>query len=62
MQTREALLDMSYQLGVSGLERFTDMLRALKAGDCDAAQAAALDSDWARQTPARAASVAARLC
>ena len=62
MTTREALLNMSYQLGVRGLERFADMLSALQAGDCDAAQSAALDSEWARQTPARAASVAARLC
>ena len=62
LQTREALLNMAYQLGVNGLERFADMLSALQAGDCDAAKAAALDSEWARQTPARAASVAARLC
>ena len=62
MTTREALLNMSYQLGVNGLDGFTDMLSALQAGDCDAAKAAALDSEWARQTPARAASVAARLC
>ena len=62
LQTREALLNMSYQLGVRGLERFDDMLRALKAGDCDAAKDSALDSEWARQTPARAASVTARLC
>ena len=62
LQTREALLNMSYQLGVRGLEGFADMLSAIQAGDCDAAKAAALDSAWARQTPARAASVAARLC
>ena len=62
MTTREALLNMSYQLGVNGLDGFTDMLGALQAGDCDAAKAEALDSEWARQTPSRAASVAARLC
>ena len=62
MTTREALLNMSYQLGVGGLDGFTAMLSALQAGDCDAVKASALDSDWARQTPARAASVASRLC
>ena len=62
LQTREALLNMAYQMGVNGLERFADMLSALQDGDCDSAKAEALDSEWARQTPARAASVAARLC
>ena len=55
MTTREALLDMAYQLGVRGLEGFTAMLSALQSGDCAAAKAAALDSAWARQTPSRAA-------
>ena len=49
-----ALLDMGYQLGVEGVLEFDDMLAALERGDYAAAQAAALDSEWAVQTPARA--------
>ena len=60
--SREALLDMAYQLGVEGVQGFRVMLAALKSGDCEGAKAAALDSVWDRQTPARAAAVTGRLC
>ena len=40
---------------------FHDMLAALVTGDYAAARAAALDSDWARETPGRAERVAAGL-
>ena len=49
-----ALLDMGYQLGVEGVLEFHDMLAALVRGDYAAARAAALDSEWARETAARA--------
>ena len=42
----------------SGVLGFHDMLAALERGDWPAARAAALDSDWARETPARARRVA----
>ena len=46
-----AILDMGYQLGPRGVLKFHGMLSALESGDCPAAKAAALDSDWARETP-----------
>ena len=60
--TRDALTDMGYQLGPLGVARFTDMLAALRAGDCATAKAAALDSQWARETPQRARRVTDSLC
>ena len=60
--TREALTDMGYQIGPHGVSEFTDILDALRAGDCAKAKAAALDSEWARETPRRASEVAGRLC
>ena len=59
---QSAILDMGYQLGVHGVPEFQDMLAALEAGDCPAAKVAALDSDWARETPKRAERVTAFLC
>ena len=48
------LLSMAYQMGVRGLLGFRKMWAALKAGDRATAAYEALDSQWARQTPARA--------
>lgn len=56
-----ALAEMAYQMGMAGLLGFRLMLQALKDGRYAAAEAQALNSKWARQTPARAADVAARL-
>ena len=55
---QRALINMGYQLGISGLLRFRNMLSALEAGDYPAAADHALDSRWAEQTPNRAAEVA----
>lgn len=49
-----ALLSMAFQMGVSGVCRFRTMWRALEMGWYDKAADAALDSLWAKQTPARA--------
>ena len=59
-RVRIALLDMSYEMGVAGVMGFHDMLAALEHEDYEAAQAAALDSDWARHpdTAGRAKRVA----
>ncbi len=57
---QDALLDAAFQMGVMGLLSFQRMLSCLHAGDYEGAKAAGLDSDWARQTPARAARVVAR--
>ena len=56
-----ALIEMAYQLGISGLLNFKFMLSALRAGDWQQARADALNSLWARQAPARAQRTAAQL-
>lgn len=56
---RRALFLMAYQMGVSGLLGFKQMLAAIDAEDYQAAATHALDSRWARQTAARAQRVAA---
>lgn len=53
-----ALVEMSYQLGVSGLLKFKLMLGALERGDRETAAECARDSEWHKQTPARAERVA----
>jgi len=58
---QRALLNMGFQLGVGGLMRFRNTLARAKAGDWAGAAQGALNSLWARQTPARAARVAAML-
>ena len=61
-ETEEALLEIAYQLGVRGEEGFHVMLDALQHGQCVEAKRAALDSAWARETPARAKRVTESLC
>jgi lysozyme len=53
------LLEMSYQLGVSGVMKFKNTIKCLKSGDYENAYREALDSTWAKQTPSRAERVAA---
>ena len=48
------LLSMAYQLGLTGLKKFKRMIGALEAKRYDDVKAEALDSLWAKQTPARA--------
>ena len=55
---RETLQRMAYQMGVSRLMRFRRMLAAVADQRWLTAYAEALDSRWARQTPARAKRVA----
>ncbi len=45
---------MCYQMGVSGVFKFKKMIAALERGDYNEASLQALDSLWAKQTPARA--------
>lgn len=57
---QRALIQMSYQLGVSGLLGFPRMLKALQEGNWGEAYRQALDSKWAKtDTPERAQRVAA---
>jgi lysozyme len=54
-----ALANMAYQMGVSGVLKFADMLAALERGERAAAATHALQSIWATQTPKRAKRIAA---
>lgn len=51
---QRALVEIAYQVGVSGLMRFRRMLQAVRVGNWVEAHDEALDSRWARQTPGRA--------
>lgn len=51
---RAVLVNMAFQLGVRGLFKFRRMLAAIERRDFEAAAREGLDSQWARQTPARA--------
>jgi len=58
----DGLVQMTYQLGIGNVGGFPTMLKCLKSGNWHGAEIAALDSDWYRRdTPARAARVAAAL-
>jgi lysozyme len=60
-QRQEVLVEMVFQLGLTGVLRFKRMLQALKAKDYDQAAAEMLDSRWRRQTPSRAELLASRM-
>ena len=51
---QRAIQNMTFQLGIAGLLRFTSTLRHLEAGNYASAAANMRGSLWARQTPARA--------
>jgi len=48
------LLNMSFQMGISGLLKFKSTLVYIESGDYENASANMLKSLWARQTPNRA--------
>ena len=48
------LISMCYQMGVSKVGKFKNMIDGLSVGDYAKAEREALDSRWARQTPKRA--------
>lgn len=56
---QRAVANMAFNLGVSGLLGFKNMIAALDRGDYQEAAAHALDSKWARQVGRRAQRVAA---
>lgn len=55
---KRALINMAFQMGVTGVLGFKKMLGAMQAGKWGAAHEEALDSKWAKQTPERAERVA----
>jgi lysozyme len=60
-ERQTAVLSMYYQLGSAGWQKFRRTRALIDAGDWQAASAEALRSEWARQTPTRAAEVAAMM-
>lgn len=55
------LINMTYQMGATGVSKFKNMLAALEAEKYDTAAAELLDSRWARQTPRRAQRLTGRI-
>ena len=58
---QDALVDMAFNLGITRLSQFQNMLGALSEGRFDDAASEALDSRWARQVGQRAQTVAAMI-
>lgn len=58
---QNTLIEMAYQMGVSGLMNFKKMWAAIEAKNFSLAHDEALDSRWAKQTPKRAVSLANKL-
>ena len=58
LERQYALLDMCFQLGFKGLCGFKKMLEAMRWGKWVKAAEECLNSDYARQTPARAKRIA----
>ena len=59
---RRALVNMAFQMGVSGLLKFKRLLAAVEAGDNKLAWREGMSSLWAKQTPKRAMQVLTLLC
>jgi len=47
------LINMIYQLGLQGVKRFKNMLRAIRNGDFERASLEMINSRWYKQTPNR---------
>ena len=60
-ERQAALINMGFNLGITGLLKFKRMLKALEDENYDAAAAEALNSRWARQVGARADRIADKL-
>ena len=57
----DILFNMAYQLGVNGVLKFKNMIKALKDNDYKEASIQMLDSLWAKQTPNRAKRLSDRM-
>ena len=53
-EVQEVVLNMCYQLGVTGVSKFRKAISAMQEGEWSEAADEMLDSLWARQTPNRA--------
>ena len=55
---KDALINMTYQMGFQGVCKFKKMITAFEKGDYEEAAKQALDSKYAKQTPSRANEIA----
>lgn len=58
---RLILINMTFQMGATGVSKFKNMLKGLQDKDYDKAAAEMLDSKWSRQTPHRSIRLAGRI-
>lgn len=58
---RFVIINMCFQIGIIGLSKFVETLKAIKAFNYDLAAKEMLDSKWARQTPTHAKLLAERM-
>jgi lysozyme len=58
---KAVLLNMSFQLGIPGLMKFTRTLNLVASGNYSEAASAMLESKWATQTPNRAQEMARQM-
>lgn len=58
---RNALVNMTFQMGVEGVMAFRKMLAAMQAGNWEQAYREAKNSKWAQQTPLRAERIARQI-
>jgi lysozyme len=58
---QNVLIEMGFQLGVPGLLKFKNTLRAVEAGVWHVASSGMLASKWAKQTPKRAEKLAQQM-
>ena len=54
---QHAMIDMRFQLGMTGFRSFKKMILALRANDRVSAAAEAIDSKWYKQVPFRAKAI-----
>jgi lysozyme len=60
-ERQDVLIQMAFQLGVSGLLQFKITLANVRSGNFDAAATGMLQSAWAKQTPNRAGRLAEQM-
>ena len=58
---KEVIINMVYQIGEGGVNKFKNMWKALDREDYGEASFQMLDSLWAKQTPARAGKLAGKM-
>ena len=60
-RAEEIIIEMVFQLGMTGVSKFKNMWKALSEHNYTGASYEMLDSKWAKQTPNRAKNMAAKM-